>query len=188
MATTSDLMAITSATDDRETIAIHNFGYVIAYHCTTAELMAVESPDETGRVVFAALADEYRQLARFLLTDAMKDMELHYAAKSDLVEQIKKDTETPGKVSSGANEKKARKELGDVRYFLEFLREYVSTETLRVANLPTRRIMAESVTVIDNIANAFRRWDLGDQEWLETTMSAWMAACSAARGDQAISI
>lgn len=188
MTTASDLMTVTDA-NDRERIAIHNFGYVIAYHCTTAEKMAIESPDETCRTVFAAIADEYRQLARFLLTDAQKDMALHYAAKSDLVEKIKKDTDTPGKVSSGGgDEKKVRKELGDVRYFWEFLREYVQTETLRVANLPTRRIMAESVCVIENIANAIRRWDLGDQEWLATTMSAWMTACSAARGDQAISI
>ena len=189
MAILSELM--TSATDasDRETIAIHNFGYVIAYHCKTAELMAVESPDEIGRTVFAALADEYRQLARFLLTDSKKDMALHYAAKSDLVEQIKKDTDTPGKVSSGGgDDKKVRKALGDVRYFLEFLREYVSTETLRVQNLQTRRIMSEAASLIAYLSNVFRRWDLGDIEWLAPTMSAWMTDCSAARGDQAISI
>ena len=80
-------------------------------HCTTAALMAVESPDEVGRTVYAALRDEYRQLARFLLTDSQKDMASHYAVKADLVERIKKDTDTPGKVSSGGDEKKVRKAL-----------------------------------------------------------------------------
>lgn len=181
---------MTSATDsiDRETLAIRNFGYAIAYHCTTAALMAVESPDEVGRTVYAALRDEYRQLARFLLTDSQKDMASHYAVKADLVERIKKDTDTPGKVSSGGDEKKVRKALGDVRYFLEFLREYVSSEALRVANLPTRRLLSESVFLIENISNVFRRLDLGDIQWLEPNMEAWMATCSAARGDHAIDL
>ena len=53
---------ITTATDsiDRESIAVMNFAYCVGYHFLSAERMAVESPEELSRQVFAALADEYQ--------------------------------------------------------------------------------------------------------------------------------
>ena len=97
MATTSELMTDATDASDKESIAVRNFAYAIAYHCKTAELVAVESPDERGRRVFAAIADEYRYLARFLLTSSKTAMEAHYAIKCDLIEKVKKGSRDTGK-------------------------------------------------------------------------------------------
>lgn len=188
MAMTSELMTDATDASDKESIAVRNFAYAIAYHCKTAELVAVESPDERGRRVFAAIADEYRYLARFLLTSSEKAMKSHYAIKCDLIEKVKKDLETPGKVYAGGDERKARTILGDVRYFLQFHHEYVSAECIQVENLATRRLMTEAASLIEQISNVFRRWELGDLEWFSAAMEDWKTACFVARDNPAISI
>ena len=188
MAITGELITTASELRGREAHAVTNFAYAIAYHFKTAERMAVESPEELSRQVFKALADEYRDLARLLLTRSRKDMESHYAAKCDLIEKIKKDAETPGKVSSRGDERRVRKILGDVRYFLRYHNDYVSSECMLVGNLATRRILSESASLIERLENIFRRWDLGDLEWFASTMETWVRACMAARNNQPIDL
>ena len=190
MSITGELITTDSGLRDREAQAVKNFGYAVAYHCKTAETLAVESPEERGRNAFAAIADEYRYLARVILTSQGKDMAAFYAGKCDLIETIRQDPDRvpPGQVYGVGDEPGFRKSLGDVRYFLRYHHDYVWRECILVENLDTRRIMSESAHMIKSIENIFRRWELGDLEWFSETMETWVRACMAARDNQPIDL
>ena len=83
-------MTAETAATDMETVAVTNFAYAITYQVRSAEVIAIKSPDEIGRLVFVTLADEYREMARLLQTSTREDTDFFYSAKCDLVQTIKK--------------------------------------------------------------------------------------------------
>ena len=74
-----------------------------------------------------------------------------------------------GKIVSVGGERSSRRVvLGDVRYFLNYHHAYVSSESIQVAHIQTRRMLFEEMKFINEVDDILRRWNMGEYSIVQT--------------------